>query len=101
MGHLLSNGAKGALYEDFSAPSFDVEEVAFADHEVLARLKVDSRVTKLELMIDDRSVTTIHQGFGEVCYRPNGELSPGSHRISFLAYDQLLNCGRHDLELAV
>jgi hypothetical protein len=82
-----------ARYTDFDAPSVSVEKLAIADRTLTAKVKTALKTTKVEMHINGNLIATFTEGFDQLKYPLNGEMSEGPHEIAFYAYDRFLNCG--------
>jgi uncharacterized protein (DUF362 family) len=80
-------------YSDYEAPEVKIEDISIKDNRIEAKLTTATKTNKVELFIDGKLVETFTEGFDQLQYPLNGEISEGSHEITFYAYDRFLNCG--------
>jgi uncharacterized protein (DUF362 family) len=92
VGFTLCRGSKKTVYDDFDAPKMAIGNLSVNGNQLTAKMKIDKKVNKVEMYVDEILVHTFREGFNELKYSLNGANGKGAHKVTFHAYDRLLNC---------
>lgn len=92
------------MYADYEEPEISVEDIAIKDDEVKVKLSTSSKTIKVEMHFVGKLLKTFTEGLDELHYvprRPVSEVSKGSHKVVFYAFDRFLNCDHQILMLVI